>query len=87
MFFVRILKVNDENSRIQIRFRIHNSEGWIRGYRSGSTPKCHGSATLVKSRTFYNRHDITATGLKLILPTGYLNCIKLQSKMQDITSK
>jgi hypothetical protein len=35
--------VNDENSRI----RIHLSEAWIRGSRSGSTPKCHGSATLV----------------------------------------
>jgi hypothetical protein len=41
-FFVGILKVNDENSRI----RIHQSETWIRGSGSGSTPKCHGSATL-----------------------------------------
>ncbi len=41
-------KVNDENSRIRIRIRIHYSEAWIRGsrYGSGSTPKCHGSATL-----------------------------------------
>ncbi len=45
LFFVGILKVNDENSRI----RIHYSEAWIRGSRSGSAPKCHGSATL--SRT------------------------------------
>jgi hypothetical protein len=40
-----ILKVNDENSRIRIRIRIHLSEAWIRGSRS--TPKCHGSATLL----------------------------------------
>ena len=30
--------------RIRIRIRIHESEAWIQG--SGSTPKCHGSATL-----------------------------------------
>jgi hypothetical protein len=42
-FFVGILKVSDENRRIRIR--IHLSEAWIPG--SGSTPKCHGSATLV----------------------------------------
>jgi hypothetical protein len=43
------LKVNDENSRIWIHIRIwiHWSEAWIRG--SGSTPKCHGSATLALS--------------------------------------
>jgi hypothetical protein len=46
--FVGVLKVNDENSRI--RFRIHKSEAWIRGSRSGSTPKCHGSATLIKRK-------------------------------------
>ncbi len=44
-FFVGVLKVNDENSRIRIR--IHLSEAWIRGSGSGFTPKCHGSATLV----------------------------------------
>jgi hypothetical protein len=44
-FFVGILKVNDEKSRIRIR--IHYSESWIRG--SGSTPKCHGSGTLQKN--------------------------------------
>jgi hypothetical protein len=40
------LKVNDENSRS--RSRIHLSQAWIRGSRSGSwsTSKCHGSATL-----------------------------------------
>jgi hypothetical protein len=37
--FVGILKANEENSWI----RIHESEAWI----PGSTPKCHGSATLV----------------------------------------
>ncbi len=43
-FLLAFGKVNDENSRI----RIHKSEEWIRGSRSGSgsTPKCHGSATL-----------------------------------------
>jgi hypothetical protein len=40
--FVGILKVNEENSRSRIR--THLSEAWIGG--SGSTPKCHGSATL-----------------------------------------
>jgi hypothetical protein len=34
----------DEKSRIRIRIRIHYLEAWIPG--SGSTPKCHGSATL-----------------------------------------
>ncbi len=42
-FFVGVLKVNDEKSRIRIR--IHQSEAWIRG--SGSMPICHGSATLI----------------------------------------
>ncbi len=45
-----ILKVIEERSRIRswiwIQIRIHQSEVWIRG--SGSTPKCHGSPTLVK---------------------------------------
>jgi hypothetical protein len=37
-----------------IRIRIHWSETWIRGSRSGSgsTPKCHGSATLLKTGFF-----------------------------------
>jgi hypothetical protein len=43
LFFVGILKVNDEKRRI----RINKSEAWIPGSGSGSTPKCHGSATLV----------------------------------------
>jgi hypothetical protein len=38
--FCWCLEGQEENSRI----RIHSSEAWIRG--SGSTPKCHGSATL-----------------------------------------
>jgi hypothetical protein len=46
LFFVGSLKVNGENDRIRIRIRIHESEAWIRGSGSGSTPKCHGSATL-----------------------------------------
>ncbi len=45
-FFVGILKVNDENRRIRIRIPIHLSEAWICGSESGSTPKCHGTATL-----------------------------------------
>jgi hypothetical protein len=46
-FFAGILKVNDENSRIRIRIRIHKLEVWIRGSGSGSTPKLHGSGTLI----------------------------------------
>ncbi len=46
--FFGVLKVNDKDSRIRIR--IHWSEAWIRG--SGSTPKCHGSATLLKRPTW-----------------------------------
>jgi hypothetical protein len=41
IIFFCVSKVNDENRRIWIRW----SEAWIRG--SGSTPKCHGSATLL----------------------------------------
>jgi hypothetical protein len=44
LVFAGILKVNDENSRIRIQY----SEAWIRGSGSGSTPKCHGSATLAQ---------------------------------------
>jgi hypothetical protein len=47
-FFVGILKVYDENRRIRIR--IHKSDAWIRG--SGSTPKSHGSGTLVVLQGF-----------------------------------
>jgi hypothetical protein len=48
-FFVGVLKVSDENSRIRIRIRIriHWSEARIRG--SGSTPKCYEIATLFYS--------------------------------------
>jgi hypothetical protein len=31
----------------KIRIRIHQSEAWIRGSGSGSTPICHGSGTLL----------------------------------------
>ncbi len=44
-FLVAIFKVTDENSRMGIRIRTHESEVWIPG--SGSVPKCHRSATLV----------------------------------------
>ncbi len=55
--FAGILKVNDENSRI----RIHSSEAWICGSGSGSTPKCHGSATLQKKarHKYIVRHSTT----------------------------
>ncbi len=50
------MKVNDENRRIRIRIRIriYKSEAWIRGSASasGSTPKCHGSATLIGNVVF-----------------------------------
>ncbi len=42
--FIGSLKVSDENSRI----RIHYSEARIPG--SGSVPKCHRSATLIKDQ-------------------------------------
>ncbi len=47
-------KRNKQKSRIriQIRIRIHKSEAWIRGSGSGSTPKCHGSETLVSTFVF-----------------------------------
>ncbi len=43
-FFAGILKVSDENSRIRI-----GSSSQRRGSGSESTPKCHGSATMVFS--------------------------------------
>jgi hypothetical protein len=45
------LKVNDENTRTRIR--IHYSEAWISG--SGSTPKCHGSATLAEIKGLFSK--------------------------------
>ncbi len=55
--FVDVLKVTDENSRIRIRVRIqiHKSEVWIRG--SGSVPKFHGFATLVKGTVVERGHS------------------------------
>ncbi len=55
-FFVGVLKVNGEKSRIRIRIRIHLSEACIRG--SGSTPKCHGSATLQPGDRDENEHTV-----------------------------
>jgi hypothetical protein len=49
LFFVSILKVYDENSKI----RIHSSDAWIRGSGSGFTPKCHGSGTLGLRNHFF----------------------------------
>ncbi len=59
-FFVSVLKVNDENTRIRIRIwiRIHQSDAWIRGSGSGSTPKQHGSATLVSSVIEHTEHTM-----------------------------
>ncbi len=48
-------KRNKQKTRIRIRIRIRiHSEAWIRGSRSGagSTPKCHGSATLFQTFAF-----------------------------------
>jgi hypothetical protein len=45
LFFVCILKANDENSRIRIQDPNPDPDPLVRG--SGSTPKCHGSAALV----------------------------------------
>ncbi len=49
LFFVGVLNFIDENSRIQVQFRIriHYSEAWIHGSGSGFAPKCHGSGTLL----------------------------------------
>jgi hypothetical protein len=46
LFFIGVLKLKDENSRIQSRIRINWSEARILGYGSGSVPQCHGSTTL-----------------------------------------
>jgi hypothetical protein len=45
-FFAGILKVNDKNSRIRIQDQ-DPFEAWICGFGSGTTPKCHGSTTLL----------------------------------------
>jgi hypothetical protein len=47
-FFVGILKVTDKNSRIQIQQDPDPGSG------SRSTPKCHGSATLLPIITDFN---------------------------------
>jgi len=44
--FVDVLKDTDENSLIRIRIRILQSDVWILG--SGSVPKFHRSAILMK---------------------------------------
>jgi hypothetical protein len=43
-------KIAGSGSRIRIRIRW--SEAWIRGSGSGSTPKCHGSGTLIATYVF-----------------------------------
>jgi hypothetical protein len=67
------LKVNDENSRILI----HYSEAWNRGSRSGSTPKCHGSGTLVH---IYSHFGKSRYNMKIILRLRNCNCEKSQQK-------
>ncbi len=47
-YFVAVLKFTDENIRIRIHIRIHQSEVRIR-----TTPKFHESATLQQSRRFF----------------------------------
>jgi hypothetical protein len=46
LVFFGVSKVNDENRRFRIQIRILKLDAWIRG--SGSTSKCHGSATLLQ---------------------------------------
>jgi hypothetical protein len=56
-----VTKIEGSGSRILIRIRIwiHQSEAWIRG--SGSTPKCHGSATLE-----LRNHFLAFFGVKIL---------------------
>ncbi len=58
-------KIAGSGSRIRIRIRIHQSEAWIRGSGSGSTPKYHGSATLSESQhlnpELYERNEDSVT--------------------------
>jgi hypothetical protein len=64
------LKGNDENSRI----RIHLSEAWIRG--SGSTPKCHGSATLLKPlqiKALYTQDLLQCCGSVSLMRIRFVN--------------
>jgi hypothetical protein len=65
-FLVAILKVTDENSRIQsqIRIRIRKSEVRIRG--SGSVPKCRGSAKL-GLKNFWKSYFLTFSSLFVFL--------------------
>jgi hypothetical protein len=55
-FFVGILKVNDENRRFSDPHQHPDPDPLVKRHgsdpRSGSTPKCHGSATLPV--TFFN---------------------------------
>jgi len=50
IFFIGVLQVTDEKSRIRSRIRNLLSKVRIRG--SGSVPKCHESGTLVGRKVF-----------------------------------
>ncbi len=67
--FVGLLKVNEENSRIRIRIRIHYSEAWIHGSGSGSTPKCHGSGTLPPAQHYPTKTPDTWYNFQIFLMT------------------
>ncbi len=76
-FFVGVLKVNDENSRIRIR--IPQLETWIP--ESGSTPKYHGSGTLFVTPYFQGVaglcRDTTVLdgGVQYRVPSTRLQCM------------
>jgi hypothetical protein len=68
-------KIAGSGSRIRIR--IHLSEAWIRG--SGSTPKCHGSGTLLKSWLTFSNFLI-----QLLLDTYlHLEILKNRIRIQE----
>jgi hypothetical protein len=52
-------KIAGSGSRIRIR--IHQSEAWIRGSGSGTTPKCHGSGTLLTGGLIFKSDEIKCT--------------------------
>jgi hypothetical protein len=54
--------------RIRIRIRIHWSEAWIRGSGFGSTPKCHGSATLLEIQSVMMVFSTQLCELCTVLP-------------------
>ncbi len=69
-------KIAGSGSRIRIR--IHQSDAWIRESGSGSTPKCHGSATLMLrmicgSSTYrFGTNNVTSTPVLRIRYPGWV---------------